>query len=175
MERVCIIIDGNNFYHKLKENELIRLLGFDYNKFADFLLNNRKLVYKKYYIGSVREERGNLKSRKLMSNQRKLLGRLKRDGWDLGLGYMLKTDVYHEKGVDVLMAVDILIGAYEDLYDTVILISSDTDLLPAMNKVREMGKKIEYIGFSKKPSLAMITNSDERRLLIKQELERFIN
>jgi len=84
---------------------------------------------------------------------------------------MLKTDeIYHEKGVDVLMAVDLLTGAYENLYDTTILVSSDTDLIPAIEKVRVMKKKIEYIGFSHKPSYALIANSDIRRLLIKDEL-----
>ena len=86
---------------------------------------------------------------------------------------MLKADGYHEKGVDVLMAVDLLIGAYEDKYDTAILVSSDTGLLPAIEKVRLKGKKIEYIGFSHKPSYAMIANSDVRRLLIKEELEKY--
>ena len=109
-----------------------------------------------------------------MSNQQKLLGGLKRDGWELGLGQLLKTDVYHEKGVDVLMAVDLLIGAYENTYDTVVLITSDTDLLPAIEKIRAMGKKVEYVGSSIKPSLALIANTDIRRLLMKEELEQFI-
>ena len=85
-------------------------------------------------------------------------------------GHMLKTDNYHEKGVDVLIAVDLLIGAYENLYHIAILVSSDTDLIPAIKKVRSMKKKIEYIGFSHKPSYGLIANSDVRRLLIKDEI-----
>ena len=87
---------------------------------------------------------------------------------------MLKTDGYHEKGVDVLMAVDLLTGAYEDTYDTAILVSSDTDLIPALTKVRAMKKKIEYVGFSHKPSLGLITNSDVRRLFTPDDLEQFL-
>jgi len=101
------------------------------------------------------------------------LSKLQKQGWHAGLSQMLKADGYHEKGVDVLMAVDLLIGAYEDKYDTAILVSSDTGLLPAIEKVRLKGKKIEYIGFSHKPSYAMIANSDARRLLIKEELEKY--
>lgn len=55
---------------------------------------------------------------------------------------------------------------------TVILVSSDTDLIPAIVKVRSMKKKVEYIGFSHKPSYALIANSNVRRLLIKEELEK---
>ena len=45
-------------------------------------------------------------------------------------------------------------------YDTAILVSSDTDLIPALIKVREMKKKVEYIGFSHKPSYGLITHSE---------------
>ncbi len=107
-----------------------------------------------------------------MKNQRKLLGKLQKQGWEIGFGHMLKTDKYHEKGVDVLMAVDLLAGACENIYDTAILVSSDTDLIPAIEKARSMKKKIEYIGLSHKPSYALIANSDIRKLLIEDELLR---
>jgi len=170
-ERVIIIIDGSNFYHRLKELDLKNLLNFNYEKFAQFLVGDRELTSKKYYIGAIRVKENDSKSFELWRNQRILLGKLKKEDWQIGLGHMLKNDaIYHEKGVDVLMAVDLLTGAYEDLYDTAILVSSDTDLIPAIEKVRKMKKKVEYIGFSHKPSYALITNSDVRRLLIKDEL-----
>jgi len=171
--RVFLIIDGNNFYHRLKELKLKNLLSFDYGKLTEYLVSKRNLVLKKYYIGAIREERSNPKSRELMAGQQKLLGKLQKQGWQIGLGHMLKTDEYHEKGVDVLIAVDLLVGAYENKYNTAILVSSDTDLIPAVEKVRSMNKKVEYIGFSHKPSYAMIANSDVRRLLIKEELEKY--
>ena len=173
-ERVLIIIDGSNFYHRLKENGLSGLLGFDYKEFSEFLAGNRKCIASNYYIGAIREESNNQKSRELMINQQKLIGRLKSCGWQVHFGHMLKTDGYHEKGVDVLMAIDLLIGAYEDLYDTAILVSSDTDLIPAIAKVRAMGKKVEYIGFSSNPSFGLIAHTNVRRLLIKDELLRFL-
>jgi len=88
----------------------------------------------------------------------------------------MKSDgVYHEKGVDVQIAVDLLVGAYEDLYDTAVLISSDTDLIPAMEKVKKLGKEVEYIGFSHKPSLAMQRYATISRLLIKEEVASYIS
>ena len=87
---------------------------------------------------------------------------------------MLKTDGYHEKGVDVLMAVGMLVGAYEDTYDILILVSSDTDLIPALEKVRILGKRVEYVGFSHKPSYGLIAHSDIRRLLLKEDIEQFL-
>ena len=172
-ERVFIIIDGNNFYHRLKELKLTNLLSFDYEKFAQFLFGRRILASKNYYIGAIREERNNPKSRELMIGQQKLIGKLQKGNWVIKFGHMLKTDEFHEKGVDVQIAVDILIGAYENLYDTAILVSSDTDLIPALAKARSMKKKIEYIGFSHKPSYGLITHSDIRRLLTKDDLQQF--
>jgi uncharacterized LabA/DUF88 family protein len=172
-ERVFIIIDGNNFYHRLKELKLTNLLSFDYEKFAQFLFGRRILASKNYYIGAIREERNNPKSKELMIGQQKLIGKLQKGNWVIKFGHMLKTDEYHEKGVDVQIAVDILIGAYENLYDTAILVSSDTDLIPALAKARSMKKKIEYIGFSHKPSYGLITHSDIRRLLTKDDLQQF--
>lgn len=174
-ERVAIVIDGSNFYHRLRELELRNLLRFDYRGFAQHLASSRRSVSQRYYIGAVREEYGNPKSRELMRDQRRLVGNLRKHEWEVCFGHMLKTDgVYHEKGVDVLIAVDLLIGAYEDRYDTAILVSSDTDLIPALAKVRGRGKRVEYVGFSHKPSYGLITHSDIRRLLRKEELERFV-
>lgn len=174
-ERVFIIIDGSNFYHRLRELNLADLLNFQYNDFSAFLARGKDVPLKRYYVGAVREEPGNPKSKILMSRQRMLAGSLKKHQWEVVFGHILKTDGYHEKGVDVLMAVDLLVGAYENLYDTAIIVSSDTDLIPALKKIRSMGKKVEYVGFSHKPSYGLIGHSDIRRLLTKEELEKFLN
>ena len=110
-----------------------------------------------------------------MKNQQKLLGNLQKQNWQVGFGHMLKTDKYREKGVDVQIAVDMLIGAYENLYDKVILVSSDTDLLPSILKAKSLGKIVEYIGFSHKPSYALIANCSSSFLLRKEDLLEFIN
>lgn len=174
-ERVSIIIDGSNFYHRLKETGLSDLLKFDYARFANFLAGKRKIIAKKYYIGAIREEARNKKSKELRRNQRIFIGKIKNRGWHVVFGTMMKNGGYHEKGVDVHIAVDILVGAYENLYDTLIIVSSDTDLIPALAKARSMHRQVEYIGFSHKPSHAIIEHSDVRKLLTKEELEQFIS
>ena len=86
---------------------------------------------------------------------------------------MKNEGVYHEKGVDVQIAVDLVVGAYENLYDTAMVLSSDTDLIPAMKKVLAKGKSVEYIGFGHSPSLAMQTAATVSRLLVKDDLVSF--
>lgn len=91
------------------------------------------------------------------------------------MGYLLKSGgVYHEKGVDVHMAVDMLVAAYEDTCDRIILVSSDTDLAPAIKKAQEKGKIVEYIGFSHQPSVAMVRFCKESRLLTKEDVLSFV-
>ena len=173
MQRCFVIIDGSNFYYKLKELKFSNLLEFKFGVFAKHLCGANKLVESMYYIGAVRENPKVPKTKKLLADQQKLFAKLKREGFKYSLGYLLKTDRYHEKGVDVNMAVDILVGAYENLYDRVILVSSDTDLLPAVTKAKQKGRTVEYVGFSHQPSLALIKNCSESRLLKKDALEAF--
>lgn len=86
---------------------------------------------------------------------------------------MKHDKVYKEKGVDVKLAVDILDFAYQNKYDTAIIVSSDTDLIPAISRARELKKKIEYIGFAHRPSFGMQRYANISRLLTKSELKSF--
>jgi len=133
------------------------------------------VVARRYYIGAVRAKEGDEKSQTLLRNQHRLFARLQRMRWSIHLGYLLKTgNTYHEKGVDVLMAVDLLVGAYEHKYDTAILVSSDTDLLPVMDKVQKLGKQIEYVGFGHTPSFAMQAHASISRLIVKSDILAFL-
>lgn len=49
-----------------------------------------------------------------------------------------------EKGIDVMLAVDLVMGAARDQYDVAVLLSADTDLLPAAEAVLDMGKWVEF-------------------------------
>jgi hypothetical protein len=48
-----------------------------------------------------------------------------------------------EKGIDVLIALGIALGAERDEYDVGVLFSADTDLLPALERARSAGKRVE--------------------------------
>jgi uncharacterized LabA/DUF88 family protein len=48
-----------------------------------------------------------------------------------------------EKGIDVLIALTMAMGAVRDEYDVAILVSADTDLVPALEMVCEVGKRCE--------------------------------
>lgn len=173
-KRCFILIDGSNFYFKLKDLKLHNLLKFNFSGFAKTLAGKNKIVKSLYYVGAVRTD-GTKKVNKMQADQQKLFSHLRKHKFNYSLGYLLKTDdKYHEKGVDVNIAGDIYVATYENLCDHFILVSSDTDLLPVIKKAKEKGKTIEYIGFSHQPSLAMIANCSESRLFKKEDLLSFI-
>lgn len=175
-ERVFVIFDGSNFYHRLKEPpfKFGNLLEFNFRRFVKFVLKSRRLIKVCYYVGAVRAEEGNSKSFALLRAQHRLFSHLTKDKIDIFRGYILKNGGYHEKGVDVKMAVDLLVGAYENLWDTAVILSSDTDLLPAIFKAKLLGKRIEYLGFSHRPSRAMINQATRSKLLTPGEVLPFV-
>ena len=176
IKRVAVYVDGSNLYYKLRDCKIKNITYFGYAALADFLAENRKTIAKRYYVGVVRSKEGDKKSKKMQEGQVQLFNHLqsKKENFNVQRGYLMKNDgVFHEKGVDVKMAVDLLVGAYENLYDVAILISSDTDLIPAIQKVKQLGKEVEYIGFSHKPSYGLIKNANETRLLTKNEIAQF--
>lgn len=138
------------------------------------LAGKDKIMSITYYVGKIRTDRTE-KTQRLFDNQQKLLAHLKRNNCQYSFGYLLKSDnVFREKGVDVNIAVDILVATYENFCERIIIVSSDTDLLPAIKKAKEKGKTVEYIGFSHQPSVAMVANCSKSRLLTREDLSPFI-
>ncbi len=149
-----ILIDGSNFYFKLKKFA-INQSTFSFGTIVSEIAETYDILRTTYYIGRIRTD-GSIKSQRMFDAQRKLLQELKRSGIQYSLGYLLKSgDAYHEKGVDVQMAVDICITAYEQTCDTVFLISSDTDLIPAIHIAMKKGIEIVYVGFHNMLSVAL--------------------
>ena len=173
-KRVAIFIDGGNFYKKIRQNNLIpKGVRFDYVKFTEFLARNRSVSKKSYYIGIVRNHDRSIKSQKMVESQQKFLKSLENNGYQIKRGKIVYDNNIREKGVDVQIAIDLVIDAVENKYDTAIIVSSDTDLIPAIKYIRSKGKKVEYVGFSNTPSLGMIKESDNRILLRKDDMEKF--
>ena len=65
------------------------------------------------------------------------------------------------------------VRAKENLCDVAILVSSDTDLIPAIQKVKHLGKKVEYIGFLHQPSYGLKRYASFSKFITKEELEPF--
>lgn len=173
-EKALILVDGSNFYFKLRELKILNTLDFDYKAFSTHLSAGYKLIDSRYYVGKVQVTH-DPRSIKMLTKQQKLFSLLQTADWHYDLGYLLKSGgVYHEKGVDVKIATDILTTAYEKLAQKIILVSSDTDLIPAIKRAINRGVVVEYVGFAHKPSTAMMINCSKHRLLTDSEIGAFM-
>ncbi len=175
-ERVAIYIDGGNTYKRLKTLGIPEKPSrVDYSAFVGHLVGNRSLVSKRYYVGIVRNVDGSEKAEKMVKSQQKFLNNLRTEGFEIKPGRIMYDEGnIREKGVDVKISVDLVIGAVDDIYDTAIVISSDTDLVPAIRYVRNAKKKtVEYIGFGVTPSLGMIKESSISRVFSNTDLVQF--
>ena len=81
---------------------------------------------------------------------------------------------FHEKGVDVRLAVEMIKLAREDKYDTAFLISSDTDLVPAVEEVLLLHKKVKYIGATDSQSFGLSKITRDYLILRPEDVELFL-
>lgn len=176
--RAIVFIDGNNFYYKIKDitsskTEVLKLLDFQYRSFAQNLVSLTQkgtiLADIRYYVGSVKRQAGpdKEKSEKLYANQQKFIAKLQQQKVAVILGNLIQhpDKSFHEKGVDVRIAVEMIRLARENKYDTAYLLSSDTDLVPAVEEVHSFNKKIIYVGVPKGQSFGLTKASDSVILL----------
>ena len=173
-KKILVQFDGSNFYNKVKRiDRQIHLTLFDYIGFAKSLSKVKpdKAIY---YVGEIRQYDGDKKSETLYASQQKLFSHLRNQNIEIKLGYLLMSDgKYHEKGVDVQIAVDIVRGAIKNEYDICYLISSDTDLLPAIQTAKDEGKKIIYVGFENFMSRALSKNCSSCLIIKKDQILKF--
>lgn len=211
--KVSIYIDGSNFYHLVLKKLGLDETRFDFEKFAIFLANDSIIsdMGKRFYIGAVREKEGDIRTKNAMSKQTSLFTSLKNNKWEIRTSKLQKRtekiiidsrvanykkllklgikeitiERLREKGIDIKLATDLIVGAVDNKYDTAIIVSSDSDLIPAIDWVRyRMKKIIEYIGFSipdefnpensTNPLISLIVKTDIKRILVKSDLQSFI-
>lgn len=112
MAKNLVIFDGSNFYHKAKHlAPQVHLSSFNYSKFAESLTNSKDNDVE-YCVGEVKPQKfGDAKAEALYAGQQKLFYQLGKQSVVIKKGFMMKTNnVFHEKGVDVRIATDVVQG-----------------------------------------------------------------
>ena len=158
-ERVAIFIDGSNLYHSLEEN--CSRFDLDFGAFADKLCQGRPL-FRTYYYNVLRDQDRNPQA---YQDQQKFLTALHNMPYlEVRLGTSkMRGDVAVEKGIDIMLATDLLRFAWENLYDVGILVSGDGDFAYAVKTAKDFGKHMEVAAFSANlsPDLAQIADTHE--------------
>jgi uncharacterized LabA/DUF88 family protein len=65
-----------------------------------------------------------------------------------------------QKGVDVLLAVDMVVGAFTRIFDIAILIAGDADFIPAVQEVRRRGVRVVIASFQTTTSPELVDEAD---------------
>lgn len=177
-DRVIIFIDGSNLYHIIKSLFPDKKPNdFNFEKFVKYLAGNRKLVRTYYYnvpLDRKKSEEGYIKQQRFFDKIQRIpnftfvLCRMQKRVIDGKVIYEAKED-------DIHLAVDMVKFAYNNAYDTAILVSSDGDFVPAVQAVKEKGKNIENIGFENKFSCHLQQKTDRFIKLKKQVIINFFD
>lgn len=178
--KVAVFIDGSNFYFKMRSLIPAKtdFIGYRYRELIKQLINDdEQLGYVGYYVGVVRDTKrtsNHEKALELIQNQQRLFEQLRHQQIHLVKGYLLERDgKFFEKGVDVRLALDIVTMAQDRKYDVGYVISSDTDLIPALQAAQARKRELVHVGFEHQPSLALIRCANRSRIISRREAERY--
>lgn len=180
-----LYIDGENLKHYLKAvlkksgitNDKLNLENYNYAKMFAMVLKGFNISEKRYYFAKVRFHAENAsKSKELILKQRIQKSNLEKSGIKVVLGGNVRPQtvkingkektIFHEKGVDVQIAVDLVSNSCDHNVTTAILCSSDSDLQPAVKEARSRGVEIVYLGFENSPNKGL-TYTCNRTILIR--------
>jgi len=144
MDNVALYIDGFNLYHGLKSKHGRKFLWLDLEAVAQRLLRpGQQLVAVRYFTASVRNDPP------AQARQNAYIGALRvATSVDIVLGRFQEKHpscfrcgstwrTYEEKETDVNIAVAMLEDGVNEVFDTAVVLSADSDLCPA---VRALGR-----------------------------------
>jgi uncharacterized LabA/DUF88 family protein len=160
-DRVAIFIDGSNLYHALQGN--FKRHDLNFAEFANKLCGSRHLL-RIYYYNILQDS---IQWPDTYREQQDFLDVLRKTPYlEIRLGSSKMTHgTPVEKGIDIMLATDMLHFAWNDLYDVAVLVSGDSDFAYALQAVKNMGKHVEVAYFEKGISKDLLDIADNRHLL----------
>lgn len=160
-KRVAIFIDGSNLYHALRDN--FKRVDLNFTDFTSKLCAGGTL-FRTYYYNVLQDPTQRPEGHR---EQQEFLDTLKKTPYlEVRLGTTkLSQGVPVEKGIDIMLATDLLHFGWNDLYDVAILVSGDGDFAYALQAVKNMGKHVEVAYFESNISRNLLEVADNRHLL----------
>ena len=144
IERAIVYIDGFNLYHGMMQARLGRSRWLDLGTLSQSLLGNtRRLELVRYFTTRVRNRPGDAERQSVYIDALRAHGPI-----EIDFGFFLrKKDIecsqcqnswpdYEEKKTDVNIAVRLLNDAFDDRFDLALIVSGDSDLVPAIESVK---------------------------------------
>ncbi len=160
-ERVAIFIDGSNLYHALEGT--LKRHDLDFALFITKLCGDRSL-FRTYYYNAMQDA---AQRPDAFREQQEFLDSLRKTPYlEVRLGTIRTAQgMQMEKGVDIMLCTDMLYFAWNNFYDTAILVSGDADFAYALQAVKNMGKHVEVAYFEGATSRELLNVADARHQL----------
>ena len=148
-KRVIVYIDGFNFYYGIKNKPWNKYYWiYIVALFEQFMRENQELIKVKYFSARPLDNKGKFQRQNafFQANQNN-------DKFQLILGKYQQKNInckncnsiipsYEEKQSDVNLATQIVTDAYQDNCDVIILVSADSDMIPAIKIAMLAGKEV---------------------------------
>lgn len=182
--KTILYIDGRNFLGKLedvfqKEKRPAPIWEtYDFRGLLGHVLTGLRIGEQIFYFAKIKEHPDTKeKSQKLISERRLLKTHLEKSGFKVILSGAVRGNyrknhqgkdvlVFKEKGVDISIAVDMVVAACSGDLKTAILGSSDSDLQPAIRELNKRNIESVYLGFEVMPNKGL-TATTKRTILIR--------
>ena len=137
----AVYIDGSNLVGNLQKRGWSHFIDLDY--LARMLVENDRLVHLLYTFSSPHPKI----PEPIRLDQQRYHDILRTmSGISLGEGWRSPPD-YEEKAVDVKLAINLVMMARNNDYDVAYLVTGDSDLAPAVDMVRQIGKEVVFVYF----------------------------
>lgn len=158
MERVIAYVDGYNLYHGLRAKNWKRFYWLNIQVLAAQLLKSHQtLVFTKYFTTIIKQPDDKRKRQAVFLDALHTL-----TDFNVYYGQFLSDTItcrkcghtyttHHEKMTDVNISVELMADAYQNRFDTALLISADSDLVGPVETVRRLfPSKRVVVGFPPK-------------------------
>lgn len=177
MKRICIYIDGANFYGGLTSiNKNFSDLNFDFENYIKYLCKHDTIIKIYYYNAQVKKK----VNQKIWQKQKYLFEKLhKNSNFKVTLCTrksrlnILGEEYYTIKGDDIYLALDMIEDCYNNKFDKVILISGDGDFTELLKRVKKKNKEIEVCYFKNCVSKVLLNQADKIHLINKKITNKF--
>lgn len=197
MKRI-VLVDGENLIYglrillgsKITKADRIKLENFNFRGMIEELLSDN-LTSEIFWFGARlrrydETEELIIKSESAISQQAKFMNLIKSQKIQfVKVGYLRARELdpcskcghaewkLAEKGVDVGLAVKLVTESSPKR--EIVIISADTDLLPAFHAARKLGAKIIHIGYENRPIASLSHASHITRVITLPIARKFIN
>jgi uncharacterized LabA/DUF88 family protein len=175
--KVCIYIDGANFYGGLTSiNKKFTDTKFDFKKYINFLVSKDELIHINYYNALVKKK----VNERVWNKQTNMFNRMRKIKKCRVTLCTRKSrlnilgEEYHTiKGDDLSLALDVIEDCYNNKFDKLILISGDGDFVDLINRIKRREKEVKICYFEGCASKSLLKKAETLKIINKKVLNKF--